>query len=351
MLVGLKPLMRNTLKRVMDYRYHRGHGIQANNILKTLEGKLGKTNSTNIKLANDYARDVLGNTHYAPWLYVYTALAGTFKEGWIPDNFYGKVVVPKMQGEYGKISDLKLLTNTIFRSDTFPDIAYFVNGLFFTTDNSPIPQSEVASFLFRNAEKIAFNVDNSEQGKGIFFFEKKTFDIDKIKFLGNGVFQMYIVQHKLFASFTPNSVATLRITSVVDDDGNISIRACYLRLGRYNDTHVQSKSHIRVPVNLSSGEFSAEGYLTNWLTVYEHPDTKLKFSGCKVPLFSQCISMVLELHKKVPFARCVGWDVTIDDNENVRLMEWNAGHNDIKFSEATQGPCFADLRWERLLRY
>jgi hypothetical protein len=195
-----------------------------------------------------------------------------------------------------------------------------------------------------------FKVDNSLQGKSIFFFEKKTFDIDKIKLLGNGLFQRYIVQHKLFDSFAPNSVATLRITSAVDDDGGISIRACYLRLGRYKDTHVQSKSHIRIPVNLSSGEFSAEGYLTNWLTVDEHPDTKLRFSGCKIPLFSQCISTVLELHKKVPFARCVGWDVTVDNDENVRLMEWNAENNDIKFSEATQGPCFADLRWERLSR-
>jgi hypothetical protein len=31
-------------------------------------------------------------------------------------------------------------------------------------------------------------------------------------------------------------------------------------------------------------------------------------------------------------------------------MEWNALHNDIKFSEATQGPCFTDLRWERFAR-
>jgi hypothetical protein len=29
-------------------------------------------------------------------------------------------------------------------------------------------------------------------------------------------------------------------------------------------------------------------------------------------------------------------------------MEWNGTYNDIKFSEATQGPCFADLGWERL---
>ena len=44
----------------------------------------------------------------------------------------------------------------------------------------------------------------------------------------------------------------------------------------------------------------------------------------------------------------IGWDVTLDDQENLRVMEWNAGHNGIKFTEATQGPCFSDLRREWL---
>jgi hypothetical protein len=31
-------------------------------------------------------------------------------------------------------------------------------------------------------------------------------------------------------------------------------------------------------------------------------------------------------------------------------MEWNGWHNDIKFSEAADGPCFADLGWQNLWR-
>ncbi|MBU2676217.1 MAG: hypothetical protein KJP16_03970 [Gammaproteobacteria bacterium] len=344
---GLLPA-KNALRRAFDYHSHWEHRIEANSILKTLEGKLGKTDPKNIKLANEYAREVLGHTHYAPWLYVYTALTGTFKEGWIPDNYYGSVVVPRLKGSYGNISSLKPLTYTIFKSDTFPDIASFVNGLFLTIDNTPINHRDVENFLFNSAEKIVFKVDNSKQGDGVFFFEKKSFDIEKIKLLGNGVFQSYLVQHKLFDDFAPNSVATLRMTTVVNDGGSISLRACYLRLGRINDTHIQSKSHIRVPVDLSSGEFSTEGYLPNWLTVKEHPDTKMKFSGCYIPSFAQCVSTVLELHKKAPFARSIGWDVTVDIDNNVKLIEWNGAHNDIRFTEATQGPSFADLGWDRL---
>jgi hypothetical protein len=303
-----------------------------------------------MRLADDYAREVLGHIRYAPWLYVYSALTGAFKEGWIPDNYYGSVVVPSFKGSYGKISSLKAFTNLIFRSDAFPDLAYYANGLFLTPGGSPIAVKDIGEFLFDGREEVVFKVDNSMQGKGIFFLTRKLLDVGKIRSLGNGVFQKRIVQHEIFDEFAPKSVATLRITTAVDDDGAISVRACYLRLGRSADTHVQSATHVRVPVNLSNGELFREGYLTNWHTIEEHPDTKARFSGVKVPAFSECLSTVLDHHGKVRFVRCIGWDVAIDGDDSVRLMEWNAEHNDIKFSEPTQGPCFADLKWERLAR-
>lgn len=344
----LESAAKHSAKYFLDYRYHKIQCTQANRILKNIEERFGKTNPQHIKLANSYARDVFGHQHFAPWLYVYTAISRTFKEGWIPDNFYGTTIVPAMKGWYGKISHLKPLTNALFDNESFPDIAYFVNGLFFATDYSPISPHNIKSWLFKNDEKIVFKKDSSFQGTGIFFFSEKNFDLTKIKKLGNGVFQSFIAQHELFNEFSPNSVATLRITSVVDDTGTVSIRAGYLRLGRQSDTHIQSKSHIRIPINILNGAFSDEGYLINWLTTDKHPDTGVKFSGNIIPEFPCILSTVMDLHKKVPFARCIGWDVAIDTNGSVKLLEWNAKHNGIKFHEATQGPCFADLKWEKI---
>jgi hypothetical protein len=42
--------------------------------------------------AYQYAIDVLGARKFAPWLYVYTAISGAFRFGWIPANFYRSVV-------------------------------------------------------------------------------------------------------------------------------------------------------------------------------------------------------------------------------------------------------------------
>jgi hypothetical protein len=68
----------------------------------------------------------------------------------------------------------------------------------------------------------------------------------------------------------------------------------------------------------------------------------------KIPAFRDCVDTVLQLHGKIPFARCIGWDIAVDESGQVQVMEWNGEHNDVKFSEATQGPCFLDLNWELL---
>lgn len=348
MLLDVDGVVRGSIKKVARYKFHWDHGVRARKILRFLETNYGKTDPANLKLVDTYAREVFGDLLYAPWLRVYAAVSRTFKEGWIPDNYYGSVVVPNMKGWYGKISGLKTISRLIFDSDAFPDVAYFANGLFFTDENVAIPDHEVGNVVFRDSGRIVFKLDGSQQGRGVFIFDRATFDPHVIKALGNGVIQRFIVQHRSFNEFAAKSVATLRFTTVVDDRGGISVRACFLRLGRAEDTHIQTDREICVPVNLSTGELCPEGYLSNWIGIEAHPDSRVRFAGVRIPAFSKCVRTVLELHKKIPFARCVGWDVTVDVDENVQVMEWNGEHNDVKFSEATQGPCFSDLKWERL---
>jgi Sugar-transfer associated ATP-grasp len=348
MSLDVERMVRRSMKRVSQYRFHRDHGAQAGRVLQLIERQNGRTDPANLRLADTYAREVFGDSIYAPWLRVYTAFSGTFKEGWIPDNFYGSVVVPNMQGGFGKISHLKTISRLIFDGDAFPDVVYFANGLFFTDKSVVVPEHELTNVVFQHGDRVVFKLDGSRQGNGVYIFDRGNFDHRLIKSLGNGVIQKFIIQHSLFNAFASKSVATLRFTTVVDDAGGISIRACYLRLGRAEDTHVQSDHEVCVPVNLATGELYREGYLSDWGATEEHPDSGVRFAGVKLPAFTQCIATVLALHRKIPFARCVGWDVTVDADDNVQIMEWNGEHNDVKFSEATQGPCFSDLKWERL---
>lgn len=106
--------------------------------------------------------------------------------------------------------------------------------------------------------------------------------------------------------------------------------------------------HIKSSVKAVLRAFHDIGYTVRWLETRIHPTSHMAFAGNVIPAFTTCVRTVTELHQKAPYARCIGWDVTVDREENVRLMEWNAGHNGHSSPEATQGPCFADLGSERL---
>jgi len=344
----MKKSIRKILKKRKSYKYHVNHKNSAMKILKSIETEKGKTNLKNIRLSREYANDILGGVKYAPWLYVYTAMAGEFKEGWIPANYFGYVVVPKLKGDYFEISDRNMITNSLLKLNNSLDICYYVNNLLWSIDYKVLDKKKIKDLLFENNKSIVYKVENSQQGRGVYFFNKENFRfLDLIK-LGNGVFQTYINQHRFFSEFTELSVATIRITSSCDDNGEILVNSAYLRIGQNNDTHVKSPSALKIPINVSNGQLSKYGYFPDWTSTEIHPDRKVAFKDKVIPSFQNCITEVLRMHSSIPFIRCIGWDVIVDNFNDVRLIEWNSQVNDITFSEATQGPCFKELHWENL---
>lgn len=340
-------MIKSIFNNYRDIRYNYSHKKAADTVLNSIsqEKKLTKKQR---QVCDDYALDVLGGKDFAPWLYVYTAINNEFKEGWIPDNYYGKFIVPKFKGLYGGISRLKPLNQKFYNNNSFPDIASFVNGVFFDENYKYINNHEIKDLLFRDGDEVIFKIDNSNQGKGIYLIKSDDFNLRDIKRLGNGLFQSKILQHEDLDLFSSSSVATLRVTSLYSDNGEVSIVATYLRLGRNKETHVQSNTHIRVSVSIDSGEYHQIGHNANWTEIYSHPDTNIKFEGRCFPSFNKAIALVKELHKKTPFARIIGWDIAVDRDGNPMIMEWNGEHNDIKYSEATQGPIFKNLGFENL---
>lgn len=315
--------------------------------MNNIESERGPISKKLMRDCDNYAIDILGHKKYAPWLYIYSAISGQFKEGWIPLNFYEAQVIPNIKGYYGDCSYLKPLNSFFFKTDKSPDLGSFVNGLFLDRFYRAHSFKELKSILFNNCTRVVFKVDNSLQGQGIYIFNKSNFSAKVLERLGNGVFQSYVNQHSLFNEYTLDSVATIRITTAVDDAGNASVRGAYLRLGVAQDTYVRSETAIRIPIGISTGVLADTGYMPSWITVNSHSDSRKNFTNVKIPSFENCINVVKSLQMKVPFVRCIGWDVTVDNEGEVVVLEWNGVHNGISFSEATQGPSFADLGWEK----
>lgn len=321
---------------------------QARTILGTIEREQGRTDRKQINLANDYARDVLGSEKYAPWLHVYTAVSGRFKEGWIPDNYYGLVVSSVKANDVARVARVKSFTNRILNTKALPDLAYVIDGIFYTTDYKPIRSPELAALLFERHDRVFFKADGSAQGRSVTIMRREDFAEGVQNRLPDGVFQSPIRQNAFFAAMSPKSTATLRITTARDLDGYISVKAAYLRGGRATDDIVTCRSHVRVPLDRDTGAMADWGYLHDWRKTDHHPDTGFRFAGNAIPNYRAAADLCKALHESCPHILCLGWDTCIDDAGEAQIMEWNSRYNDIKFSEATTGPCFRGLGWEDL---
>lgn len=335
-----------SLETLRRYKEGVGQRFHIRRILARIQRDVGSLPASVFRECDEYAADRLGSKAFAPWLHVYSALQGCFKEGWIPDDYYGRCVVPRINGVYGDVSQLRAFSTRIFSSELFPDLCYSVNGAFYDPTFGRIDPARLEGFLFKDAEKIVFKRDSTKRGQGIHVFSRRDFRIDRLVDLGEGVFQQWIDQHDFFNSFSPDAVATIRVTTAWHPQDGPSVRAAYCRLGRSREFHVQATSNVRVAVDLTHGTMDAFGYGPDWGRLPAHPDTKEPFRNRAIPGWERCVQAAIQLHRAVPFAGCVGWDLAVNKRGYVQVMEWNTAHNDIKFSEAVQGPCFAGLGWE-----
>ncbi|WP_170972006.1 sugar-transfer associated ATP-grasp domain-containing protein [Rhodobacter sp. SY28-1] len=342
---------KSVAKAALRRHYARNHILAAQAKLAKLEAAYGPLNATDRARCDAYAVEVLGHAKFAHWLYVFAHVAGEYRDGWIPDNFYDECVLPHNSGNYGELSNLRGLNSVLFDAPEFPDIAASVNGMYMGRDGRVIPENQLAERLFQDSDRVIFKSDSSQSGVGVTVLRREDFDAARARALGPGLYQRFIRQHELFERLgNCPAVATLRLTTAANEAGQVSLRGAYLRFGQGTGDYLQSAVEVNAVVDLQTGELGATGYLPSYLKIDRHPQSELPFAGHSVPNFRGCLDAALRCHARMPYVRCIGWDMTVDEDGGVQILEWNGGHNGIKFTEATQGPCFADLGWNKLRR-
>lgn len=343
-------LFREVLQRGIDHLHDASSKRHALTVLAVVEKASGSPVSSAIRRqAVQYAGDVLGSRRFAPWLLVYSAMAGEFREGWIPDAFFGRVVSPRVNHGIRHVSSVKTFTRVVFDSGAIPDNAYLIDGRLFDRDFRLLSAGRAHEAVFGDSDQVVVKSDGSRQGKGVRRLSRDQFDADSLEQQdGNAVFQRVISHHPFFARYSAGFSTTMRITTVKNLSGAIEARAAYLRFARDGEDFVRSASHVRLAIDVASGRTAPVGYLSDWSMAKCHPDSLVQFEHASVPAFGAARELCITLHSRLPHVGVIGWDVMVDAEEHVWVIEWNAKHADIKFSEATVGPCFTGLGWERL---
>jgi hypothetical protein len=336
----------NLTRNVRHYveTWHRARSIY-NGVLQN-EGIRPLSSKERRRIIN-YSRSRFGSIAYSPWLIIYTLYRGEFIEGWIPANFFGNVVMPTGNGGYRNIEHARTLLRRILDTDLIPDNICHANGIWFTPLGDTVNPKDVRDLVFHDSETAFLKLEGSSQGRGIIVIDANSFDPDAISRRGNFVIQRAIKQASWFESFSPGSVATLRITTGLLPGGSPRLCAAYLRAGRHGMQYVSSATALRIPIVDTTGQLDAFGADSTWRKYRAHPDTGCVFEGRRVPQFEKALRLCITLHKRLPQFTVVGWDVAITNTGAIEIMEFNTRHPGVKFSEAATGPCFLDFNFER----
>jgi hypothetical protein len=296
-----------------------------------------------------YARDVLGSARYRYWLTAYTLHHGGFRDGWLPDDHYGLKVLPAINSSYRNLSSARTLTRGLLRAEEFPDLAYRIHGQWYDPEFVHLTDADVVDRCFPNGDdrEVVVKSEDTNQGRGVQLVRSAAFEHLDLAALGNAVVQARVEQHPVFEAMVPGCTATVRVTTL-HHGGQVRTVAAYLRVGRSGEQSVRSATHLRIPVIDTHGTLGAVATAADWSQHAVHPDTGVSFAGVLLPGFAALRATCERLHARTPQSTIFGWDGIVDPDGRVALFEWNTDHPDIKFTEASLGPGFAGLGFERL---
>lgn len=271
-----------------------------------------------------------------------------FKEGWIPHSYYDDHVLPRIC-HAGRISNDRHLARRILNSAAFPDAVYVLDGHLFDQNYRPLAAAEVGDIVFARGGDAIFKRNGSARGRGVYRLRRAECAALNWQALPDGVIQSWVTPHAFFNQLVPDGGPTIRLFTVVQADGDVSLRSAYLRIARGHHRAVSPEDALNIPIDLATGRLQRHGFFTSNLQPTPcHPDTGCVFEGKNVPAFAELVQLTLDYHRSFRLSGAIGWDTTIDAEGRPQIYEWNLYKAAIRFIEATMGPAFVGLGWENL---
>ena len=163
---------------------------------------------------------------------------------------------------------------------------------------------------------------NGIRGEDIFVIKKNTYkeiadNLIDLVFSKVFIFQELIQQHETLKKINSSSINTLRVITYKDENNEIEISSCFMRVGRkgaiIDNAHIGG---IVIPIKKETGIMQAEGLqlIDNGGGVFhKHPDTGILFENLQIPHYDQIKKIAAEASSLFKFP-LLGWDIAVTPN-------------------------------------
>lgn len=299
------------------------------------------------------------------WHRLYQSYTGKYNEQYFPEILLSSSFEPLVNPvEYRIVLDDKLLLpifcNSIENVRTPKTIGTYSNGIYFDNDKKIYSRQEFISFIENIGDCIIKPTQDTSSGRGIqkvnfiggfdSISQKSISDVIKIYNDTSYIIQEVISPNEKLSILNKSSINTFRIVTYIWK-GNIFHWPISLRIGR--DSNFLDNAHAGgMFISVSDEGVLSEAAFTEFQTVfYEHPDSHVVFKNYKLDFVPELITVVEKMHLNTPQLGLISWDLTVNDKNEIILIEANTRGQTIWFPQMASGkPAFGDNTAE-VLRY
>lgn len=204
-----------------------------------------------------------------------------------------------------------------------------INGYYYF-EGKPVSKRDAVR-LCQDLKNVIIKPSLSSKGKGVLKFNASNgvTDVDGKSveelldsYRNDFLIQEALTQHEKISALNPTSINTMRIMTYRSGLEIIVIYAV-IRIGRKGQViDNQSAGGISTMIN-NDGTLGKYAFGSAGDDMIEKTDTGIILDGYKIPYFDKAIETVKQSHYDLPFFDLVGWDVSIDPEGNIVLVEWN----------------------------
>lgn len=329
----IKRFMRFASRVVRKYERHQSERVLREIITRNFKDlkvrrKLTKEQE---KEVNDFYVSMIGKKVPLYCHEYFYSRTGVFSKDYIPKDFYTQELRPranvyKFQDAYDdkNIYDIILAGENVVHT-----ILKNMNGYFYY-EGEPLTRDEAIARC-QNMEEVIIKPAMEMQGNGVKLLTvtngKTNIDdltIDQLfkKYRHNFLIQQRVKQHKDLAALNPTSVNTMRILTY---RSGMEVLLVYsvIRIGRSGqviDNQCAGGISTTITKDGKLGKTAFGGFSMDDVRV---TDTGITLEGYQLPSYDKALEFVKRLHMKLPYFNIIGWDVSIEENGEPILIEYN----------------------------
>ena len=284
------------------------------------------------------------------WHKLYQSMNGVFDVRYFPEKLYTTKLEPLLnpwiyQQLFSDKSLIKILWGDIENAYIPKCYLTCINGSFFDSNNEGVSLQQAVKLLYSIKKCILKPTIDTGSGRGIRILDchegidlisnKKITEIISC-YHEDFVIQEIIINNDAIKALNPTSLNTIRaITYRVESD--IRCVPLILRIG-VGDSTVDNihAGGICVGVNFD-GTLKEYAYKLGWGDDYmafsKHPTTKIVFKDYYIGDIPRLIETAKKLHEKVPHLGIISWDLTINNDNQIVLIEANCAGQSVWFPQ------------------